>query len=236
MNRALVLSIASALAACATSPHDPAIDPPVDPPVDPPIDPPQGRTVTVTLDDLRPGDRVTTSRLRNSDAPGEQTVISDGSPITLTGTDQDIFVATITDADGVLRATHSMNAHCSLANARRLDVPRDYATIQAAVDAAEPGDTVRVAAGTYTESVKLRSGVCLLGMGAKHTILDAQFEGRTLVDLTNAPGSLVAGFTIKNTRPKPQPSCGNEDVFTCSGNWYAAGVYLGTEGALGWEN
>jgi hypothetical protein len=73
----------------------------------------------------------------------------------------------------------------------------------------------------------MRPGVCLVGSGAKRTILDAQGEGRRLVDLSAAHGSVVSGFTFRNTAPKP--GCANEDPFTCSGNWYTAGVFLGIE-------
>jgi hypothetical protein len=45
-------------------------------------------------------------------------------------------------------------------------VPRDYATIQSAVAAAEPGDTILVAAGIYSENVVISTpGVRLLGGG-----------------------------------------------------------------------
>jgi hypothetical protein len=211
---------------------DPTAPEPWPDPGEPP--PPGPATVTVTLDDLQAGWRVTTSRLVDHDRPGEHTITSDGSPITLVGTNTDVFVATITDAAGTLIATRAMKAPCTMASSRQLHVPRDHATIQGAVDAASPGDTVKVAAGTYTESVVLRDGVCLLGSGARRTILDAGGEGRTLVDLTNAPGSVVAGFTMRGTAPKA--GCASLDVFACSGNWYTAGVYLGNNGVFAWHS
>jgi hypothetical protein len=188
----------------------------------------------VTLDELQPGWLVTTSRLTGRAMPAEQTVTSDGSPITLVGTSTDVFVATITDAAGALISTRSMKAPCTMASSRQLHVPGDHATIQDAIDAAVPGETVKVAPGTYTESVRLAPGVCLLGSGARRSILDAGGEGRTLVDLSGAPGSAVAGFTFRGVTPRP--GCASTDPFLCSGNWYTAGVYLGTEGAAGWDN
>lgn len=44
-------------------------------------------------------------------------------------------------------------------------VPRDYATIQEAVDAAASGDTIIVEAGTYPEELELEQPVTLLGVG-----------------------------------------------------------------------
>jgi len=54
---------------------------------------------------------------------------------------------------------------------RTLNVPGGYATIQAAVNAAAPGDTVQVAAGTYAESVEIagKSALALQGAGADAT-------------------------------------------------------------------
>ncbi len=195
-------------------------------PFDPGPDPETPGATTIMLAPLEPGWRVTTSRFVDYDVPPtEVTISSDGSPLRLTGTPTNWFFATVTDDDGRLVSTHSMSAACTLASAHQLRVPDDFPTIQAAIDAASPGDTVKVAAGTYTESVHLREGVCLLGAGAKRTILDARNESRTLVDLTNAPGSAVVGFTFRNVAAAE--ACGDHDVFTCTGESYAAGVYLG---------
>jgi|GEM_PF-2666763 len=51
-----------------------------------------------------------------------------------------------------------------------------YTTIQAAVDAADPGDTIHVAAGTYTEDVNIPAGkdyLRLVGHSKDDTIIEA---------------------------------------------------------------
>jgi parallel beta-helix repeat protein len=56
---------------------------------------------------------------------------------------------------------------------RVLVVPRDFATIQAAVDAAAPGDTVNVGSGTYIEQVVINKDLNLRGAGAAATVIKA---------------------------------------------------------------
>ena len=55
-----------------------------------------------------------------------------------------------------------------------IDVPEDYNTIQEAIDAAAPGDTINVAPGMYRENISLSdTSIRLIGTaGASETILD----------------------------------------------------------------
>jgi parallel beta-helix repeat protein len=55
--------------------------------------------------------------------------------------------------------------------AQPLTVPGQYATIQSAIDAAKPGDTVSVKAGVYNEKLKFKEGIELKGESRETTIV-----------------------------------------------------------------
>lgn len=58
-----------------------------------------------------------------------------------------------------------------------LHVPGDYPTIQAAVDAARPGQIILIAPGVYHEAVRIKtSGITLRGEDRNRVILDGNFQ------------------------------------------------------------
>ena len=57
--------------------------------------------------------------------------------------------------------------------ATQIVVPRDRPTIQSAVDAASPGDTIVVLAGVFTEQVTIGKSITLVGAGSQATTIHA---------------------------------------------------------------
>src|SRR5262245_63740038 len=77
-----------------------------------------------------------------------------------------------------------------------INVPADFATVQQAIDAAQSGDVVQVAPGTYAGTIDFHGkNVSLLSTGGPAvTTLDA--SGSTGVRV--GPGGAVRGFTLTN--------------------------------------
>jgi len=75
-----------------------------------------------------------------------------------------------------------------------------FPTIQSAVNASAPGDTVRVAAGTFAESVLIGAGkdrIAILGSGVGRSILQGPGTG-TGFTIVGPSHVTIAGFTIRN--------------------------------------
>ncbi len=78
-------------------------------------------------------------------------------------------------------------------------VPKDYPTIQAAVDAADPGDLVLVEKGVYKEEVKVTTpSLVIRGVDRNETIIDGEFvRGNGIMVLADAVA--VENMTARNS-------------------------------------
>lgn len=80
-----------------------------------------------------------------------------------------------------------------------LRVPQDHDTIQAAVDAAEPGDTVLIGPGVYHEAVKvLTPYLTIRGTDRNTTILDGEYHLPNGVHVAEADGVVVENLTTRH--------------------------------------
>jgi len=75
-------------------------------------------------------------------------------------------------------------------------VPDDYPTIQEAINAANPRDTVSVRNGTYYEHVVVNKSISLIGENKENTIIDGSRNG-TVISVT-ADYVSISGLTIQN--------------------------------------
>jgi len=103
-------------------------------------------------------------------------------------------------------------------------------SIQAAINAASPGNTVTVGPGTYNEDIFLKSGVNVIGAGYSMTILRG--TGTTnVVMASGVTNARLAGFKITNSGDNPGNAgfYANGGSVLVDGNWIIGnhnGVYI----------
>jgi parallel beta-helix repeat protein len=106
--------------------------------------------------------------------------------------------------------------------ASTISVPTDYPTIQGAINAANPGDTITVSNGTYHENVAINKAISLIGNG--HPIVDGS-NGLYAIKI-NANGVSLQGFGVTDARNGIYVNSSGNNIIgnTASGN--AIGIYL----------
>lgn len=87
------------------------------------------------------------------------------------------------------------------ANPAILYVPDTYDTIQKAVDAANPGDTIIVQPGIYTENVFINKTLTLIGKDRNTTIIDGGRTGNVIHVISS--NTAIINFTIQNSADHP---------------------------------
>ena len=81
-----------------------------------------------------------------------------------------------------------------------VEVPGEITTIQGAIDIAVSGDSIKVAAGTYTENIDFSGkNIVVIGSGRETTILDGN-QSESVVKFISGEDStaVLMGFTITN--------------------------------------
>ncbi|HRE03261.1 MAG TPA: right-handed parallel beta-helix repeat-containing protein, partial [Ilumatobacteraceae bacterium] len=80
-----------------------------------------------------------------------------------------------------------------------INVPDDYATIQEAVDAAQPGDLVLIAPGNYNEAVTVTTPeLTIRGLDRNEVVLDGEFTLDNGIRVVGANGVAVENMTARN--------------------------------------
>lgn len=74
-----------------------------------------------------------------------------------------------------------------------------YTKIQYAIDNASAGDTIRIYAGTYNESVVISKALTLIGNGSEVTIIDGNYYLSWNVITITSDWVNVIGFTVKHS-------------------------------------
>jgi len=80
-----------------------------------------------------------------------------------------------------------------------LEVPGEFGTIQAAVDASSPGDLVLIGPGTYNEAVNVVTDeITIRGLDRNEVVLDGDFELDNGIRVLGASDVIVQNLTAQN--------------------------------------
>ena len=107
--------------------------------------------------------------------------------------------ARVMDSEGTWHDFTTMKINHTLPGT--LLVPGEYATIQAAVNAAAAGDVINVAPGIYKESFYIYKALSIVGAGPETTIIDNEGEDNGIG--IRADNVTLSGITLRNMYGTP---------------------------------
>ena len=82
-------------------------------------------------------------------------------------------------------------------DAREWQVPPGEGSLQAAIDAASDGDTLRLAVGTYSGSIDVNRSLILMGSRDGTSLVDGEGTGHAI--LVTAPDVVISGLDIRHS-------------------------------------
>ena len=131
------------------------------------------------------------------------------------------------------------------ANAEIINIPEDFETIQAGIDATEDGDTVLVQPGIYIGQVRFDSRDITVGSlflttrdeaYVDSTIIDGDGEGNIVLFRRGLGNPVIAGFTVRNCYcgerggaifcESASPIISNVKIIDCEGQRMGLAIYL----------
>jgi len=116
-------------------------------------------------------------------------------------------------------ADHTISATFKFSPVYNQTKNEHYDNIQDAIDdAGNPGDTIFVAAGTYSENLVIDKSLYLLGASSATTIIDGGYNGNT-VNITSSDVTL-SGFTVTGGYADPNYPC---HIYTGTWVWTPLG-------------
>jgi hypothetical protein len=126
---------------------------------------------------------------------------SDSSTATTDGSDTSSVPSTDASVDTteVTAETSPETTETDAASDGVLEVPAEFDTIQAAVDASSPGDLVLISPGTYNEAVNVTTDeITIRGLDRNEVILDGEFELDNGIRVLGASNVIVENLTAEN--------------------------------------
>jgi len=110
---------------------------------------------------------------------------------------EDFFHSILVDVNANLIPYASQDGTYEMLPLGTIIVPRDHSTIQEAINHANPGDTIFIRNGIYSENVVINKTLSLFGHAVETTVVDGNGVGN-IIEIT-ADNVTIKGFSIRKS-------------------------------------